>query len=162
MFCPSCGAENTGLKYCNRCGANLSANTPPEIVLVNLTKPAVLIGIILSFLTLGGFGILVAGARMLASVVRGEDPVIALIVLGMATILIVDIILLRQLTKLISAALKTDGTRLSAPATQAPQLPRPATQFIPAASVTENTTRFLENDYRAPAEPQPATKREPN
>jgi len=30
MFCPICGAESTqGLNYCKRCGAGLSASTPP-------------------------------------------------------------------------------------------------------------------------------------
>src|SRR5262245_25534122 len=30
MYCPVCGAESTqGLNYCKRCGAGLSASTPP-------------------------------------------------------------------------------------------------------------------------------------
>lgn len=162
MFCPSCGTESTGLKYCNRCGANLSALMHPEVVQISLTRPATLIGIIMTFLTLGGFALLIAGARMLAPVVQGEDPVIAMIFMGMVIILIVDIFLARQLTKLINASLagntKTSATRVPA-AVNAPQLSRPDTApFLPASSVTENTTRFLESDYRAPVEPQPAEK----
>lgn len=158
MFCPSCGTESTGLNYCNRCGANLGPLTAPtEIVQVNLTKAAVMIGIVVLFLTLGGFGLLVGGARALASVVTGSDPLIAMIMMGMIVILTVDIFLLRQLTKLINAALRSDSTKGSrnqmASAVNAPQLPRPATaQMFPAASVTENTTRFLEEAYRAPVE----------
>ena len=107
MFCPSCGTESTGLKYCNRCGANLAAlGTPPEIIQVNLTKPAVLIGIIMTLLTLGGFTLLIIGARLLASVMHGDDPLMGLIIMGMIVILVIDIILGRQLTKLINAALR--------------------------------------------------------
>ncbi|MGZ8869796.1 MAG: zinc ribbon domain-containing protein [Pyrinomonadaceae bacterium] len=163
MFCPSCGTETTtGLKYCNRCGANLSALMHPEVVQVSLTRPATLIGIIMMFLTLGGFALLIAGARILASVINGNDPLIAVIFMGMLTILVVDIFLARQLSKLINAALT--GSAKAAPARVAPpitaqQLPRPDTApFLPASSVTENTTRFLESDYRAPVEPQPGEK----
>ena len=162
MFCPSCGTESTGLKYCNRCGANLSALMNPEVAQISLTRPATLIGIIMMFLTLGGFALLIAGARMLAPVVQGEDPVVAMIFMGMVIILIVDIFLARQLTKLINASLtgntKTSTTPVPA-AVNAPQLPRPDTApFLPASSVTENTTRFLESDYRAPVESQPGEK----
>jgi hypothetical protein len=165
MFCPSCGTETTtGLKYCNRCGANLAALTSqPEIVQVSLTQPAVMIGIAMTFLTLGGFALLIAGARILASVITGNDPLIAVIFMGMLTILVVDIFLARQLSKLINAALggtKKDTANRVNPPVAAPQLPRPNTAPIfQPPTVTENTTRFLENDYRAP-EPQPVEKRE--
>jgi len=133
----------------------------PEVVQVSLTRPATLIGIIMTFLTLGGFALLIAGARTLAPVVQGEDPVVAMIFMGMVIILIVDIFLARQLTKLINASLtgpKTSARGVPA-AVSAPHLSRPDTApFLPASSVTENTTRFLESDYRAPVAPQPAEK----
>ena len=163
MFCPSCGTESTGLKYCNRCGANLAELTSPsEIVQVNLTKPAVMLGIILAVVTLGGFALLVIGAGTLATVTPAVDPLIALIFLGIATILTIDILLIRQLSKLISAALGTDQgkkRKQTIVAANAAQLPRANTApFLPASSVTENTTRFLESDYRAPVAPPPAEK----
>ena len=162
MFCPSCGTESTGLKYCNRCGANLSALMNPEVVQISLTRPATLIGVIMTFLTLGGFALLIAGARALAPEVKTSDPLIAMVFMGMLTILVVDIFLARQLSKLINAALS--GTvkppvNQVAPSFTAPQLPRPDTAPIfQAPSVTENTTRFLEGDYRAPVAPPPAEK----
>lgn len=168
MFCPSCGTESTGLKYCNRCGANLAALTPqPEIIQVSLTQPAVMIGITMAVLTLGGFGLLIGGARMLASVISGNDPLIAVIFMGMLTILVVDIFLARQLSKLINAALtgtaKPTSNRFAPPPVAAQQLPRPnAAPIFQSPSVTENTTRFLESDYRAPAEPELTDKRESN
>ena len=162
MYCPSCGSEATsGLNYCNRCGANLSALTNPEIVQVSLTRPATLIGIVMTFLTLGGLVILIAGARILASVITGNDPLIAFIFMGMVLITVVDIFLARQLSKLISAALggSTKAATRVAPPVTAPQLSRPNTApILHAPSVTENTTRFLESDYRPPVEPEPAEK----
>ena len=164
MFCPSCGAETTtGLNYCNRCGANLSALMHPEVIQVSLTRPATLIAIAMAFLTLGGITILIAGARILASVITGNDPLIAFIFMGMVLIMVVDIFLARQLGKLINAALtgstKPAPARMAPPIT-APQLQRPDTApILQTPSVTENTTRFLESDYRAPVESQPADKR---
>ena len=165
MFCPSCGSEaTTGLNYCNRCGANLAAlMSQPETVQFNLTRPATILGITIAFLTLGGFAVLIGGTRALASIIVGNDPLIAVIFMGMLTILVVDIFLARQLSKLINAALsgmaKPTPNRVAPPVTPQ-QLPRPNTAPIfQSPSVTENTTRFLESDYRAPAEPQPAEKR---
>lgn len=153
MFCPSCGTESTGLKYCNRCGANLAAlGNPSEVVQVNLTKPAVLIGIIMMFLTLGGFTLLMVGARMLASVMHGDDPLMGLIIMGMLVIMIIDIILARQLTKLINAALRGSSQPTFAAPNPPAQLPHPVQQFGPAGSVTENTTRFFEGAYRGTSE----------
>jgi hypothetical protein len=151
MFCPSCGAENSGLKYCNRCGANLAApQSQTEVTVVNLTKPAVLIGIMLVLITLGGFGLLVGGALALAPALKGSDPLMAMILFGMIVILTVDIFLVRQLTKLINAALKSDGAGVARPqihnVPHQRSFPSPeTTHFIPASSVTDNTTRFLEN-----------------
>src|SRR5713226_5201586 len=108
MFCPSCGTEDTiGLPYCNRCGANLGGMiaSQTEPVIVNLTKPTLIIAATLAVLTLGGFAGLIGGALSLASVVHSSDPLIAMIIFGMLTIMIVDIFLVRQLSKLISASL---------------------------------------------------------
>ena len=132
--------------------------TQPEIMQVNLTRPATLIGIIMTFLTLGGFALLIGGARALASVISGNDPLIAVIFMGMLTILVIDIFLARQLSKLINAALsgvaKPPPNRIVQP-NIAQQLPRPNTApILQAPSVTENTTRFLEQEYRAPTEAQ--------
>lgn len=162
MFCPSCGTESTGLKYCNRCGANLGPlAAPTEVVQINLTKPALIIGIILAVLTLGGFALLIAGAGMLATVTQAVDPLIALIFMGIVTILTADILLIRQLSKLVTAALSNQTARSpkTITAEPVPQFSRANTApFLPATSVTENTTRFLESDYRAPIEPKPSEK----
>src|SRR5258705_13924429 len=68
MYCPSCGNEiAVELKYCNRCGANLSLPTasfptmmaaPP----VKLTIPSIVLGLT----TIGGLGIIFGGASEFA------------------------------------------------------------------------------------------------
>lgn len=163
MFCPSCGSEYTvELKYCNRCGANLNTGTnQPQVIQVNLTKPTLIIGIVLTLLTLGGFGALIGGALALSTVVRGDD-FLAVPVFGMMFICIIDILLIRQLSKIISASLKAsvDSEIKSVPApSQFTRLDRHSTaQLTPAPSVTENTTRFFEPTYRQTPEPVPRDK----
>lgn len=161
MFCPSCGTEYTiELNYCKRCGANLSSalTTQPETASVNLTKPTLVIGATLAVFNLGGFVALMAGVVGLASVVHGDDPLIALIFFGMIIMLTVDIFLVRQLSKLISALLKSDSPKniknirkTAAPLPVVTQLPPlSSAQPSPAPSVTENTTRLFEPAYSEP------------
>ncbi len=123
MFCPSCGTEHSlELRYCHRCGANLSALIQPEITPVSLTKSVLIIGITLTCLTLGGFGALIGGATALAEVVHGNDPLMAMIFFGMMVILTIDIFLLRLLTKLINAALKSESSKADPSKRQSPLL----------------------------------------
>ncbi len=155
MFCPSCGIEYTvGLNYCNRCGANLSLTlgTNAEVAPLNVTKPALIIGATLLILTLGGFAGLITGAIEMARAVGGGDLSMALVFLGMVTILIVDVSLVRQLSKLINASISSHN--LPQPR-KAPSLfqkfSRPSTgRLEPAPSVTENTTRFFERPHASP------------
>src|SRR5437773_4415501 len=102
MFCPSCGTEySIELKYCNRCGANLGSIALPsaEPVILNATKPTLIIGTLMLLVTLGGFGGVIAGAIGMARVPHGDDPVMGVVVFGMLAILIVDFFLARLLSK---------------------------------------------------------------
>jgi len=161
MFCPSCGTESTGLNYCNRCGANLSGpiTTTIDVAPINLTKPILIIGAITLFLTLGGFVMILAAATDLASRTGGGGDLPKMIVaFGMITVLTLDILLLRQMSKLINAALSPER-RAKGKSVPQPQktfhLPQPATaRLAPGASVTENTTRFLDN-YPPSSMPEP-------
>jgi hypothetical protein len=125
-------------------------------VIINVTKPALIIGTLMTLVTLGGFGAVIAGAIGMAQVLHGDDPVMGVVVFGMLAILIVDIFLARMLSKLINAAL----TSTSNPRSAHPSMPAGPAQFQTATttarlqampSVTENTTRFFE-PYRAPAD----------
>ncbi len=133
---------------------------------ITVTKPTLIISLTLAVLTLGGFAGLIEGAKGLAPFVRSGDPLIALILFGMITILTVDILLIRQLSKLITAALSS--TVQPQPKRQSPiaahpnpQLQRPITARLDTApSVTEHTTRFFEPVYRSPAEAKEPANRE--
>ena len=160
MFCPSCGAEYTiELKYCNRCGANLGALTaaPTEVISINLNKAIAAISTALAVVTGAGFVAVVVGAAKLSErTALGGDPIIALIVMGMLTILATDFFLIRQLSRLITASLSSGRTSpkpLSAPAGSflPPQPNTSRLERVP--SVTESTTRFLEPTYSKPSEP---------
>ena len=159
MYCPSCGSEYTvELKYCNRCGANLGAGLEEQnqIVPISLTKPTLIIGAVLAVLTIMGFGMVIAGAVELSHNPRfGEDAIAAIVVPGMLTILVIDILLVRQLSKIITASLSS-STQVQPKRTKAlpnptmAQLPQPPTSRLQGVpSVTEGTTRFFE-PYRAP------------
>ncbi len=171
MFCPSCGAEYTiELKYCNRCGANLSnlTSAEPIVTAVDVTKSLAIIGTTMAGLNLGGFVAVIAGATALASKSFATDPIMAIVMLGMITILVTDIFLARQLSKLISASLSSPKPPKfkQPPAAATPaqlRQPQPA-QLQGAPSVTENTTRLFEPAYREPAttnDPAIAKKLEP-
>ena len=166
MFCPSCGAESVGLNYCNRCGANLTApNAAPIVQLapISLTKPILIIGALIAAITLVGFLGIIQGTIDMAQ--RGAGNVApALPIFGLPCILVIDILLIRQLSKLISAALHPHHLQTPVAPTYVPNDPR----FMPptmtarlegAPSVTENTTRFFEPTYGEP-QPVPRDKRD--
>jgi hypothetical protein len=166
MYCPSCGTEYTiELKYCNRCGANLNTEmaTQSQLVPVSLTKPAIVLGTILTMLTLGGFGVLISGAVELSRAARLDpDGITGIVITGMLTILITDVFLVRLLTKIINASLSSSAqtqprrpNSLANPSSV--QLPQPATARVQGVpSVTEGTTRFFE-PYATSGEAQDRT-----
>ena len=165
MYCQFCGAESTGLNYCKRCGANLTApNTAPVVQFapINLTKPILIMGILIALITLGGFAGIVSGTiEMVERGAGGVSP--ALPIFGLPCILVIDILLIRQLSKLISAVLSPNRLQVPQPLAPMPSDPRfvpsTATARLEAApSVTENTTRFFEETYRPPAEPEPRNR----
>jgi hypothetical protein len=157
MFCPSCGTEDTiGLPYCNRCGANLSsALLPvPDVAPISVTKPILIIGVVMLFLTLGGFAGVLSSAIELATGPKGGDLSMAVVFFGMVTILTIDILLFRLLSKLINAALSSHKVPAKKQTMQSQDqlrfAPPTTARLEPAPSVTENTTRFFEPIYREP------------
>ena len=168
MFCPSCGAESPiELNYCNRCGANLNSTliSQAEVPSVSLTKPILIIGLVVLFVTLGGLGGIVSGT--IEMVRAGAGPVSpAIPVLGIPMILTIDIMLLRLLSKLVNASLSSNrALPAKKPATYLSHelhspIASPA-RLQPGASVTENTTRFFDQyDSTPAADPLPAKKKD--
>jgi len=156
MYCPSCGAELTlELKYCSRCGANIAAPTTParELVPISLTVPAMVIGLAVAIITLGGFGVLIEGATKLAQVFHVPDPIMGIIMFGMSTIVVCDILLLRLLSRIVNAALNAKKETPSLPKLQSRETPRQLSpKLVPVPSVTEHTTRTFAPISRDPSD----------
>jgi len=155
MYCSSCGAESAlDLNYCNRCGANMIQTLAPsqQLAPLNITKPALVIGLTTVFLTLGGFAVLGAAAFSLAQVFHQTDPIMAIVMFGMATIMISDIMLLRLLSRIVRSSLETKQV-VQLPK---PTAPTPARQLSPrlepVPSVTEHTTRTFAPVFRDTAD----------
>jgi len=153
MYCSSCGAERSlDLNYCSRCGASTAAET--ELVPINLTKPALSIGLTVALITLGGFALLITGAVKLAEVFRVPDPIMAIILFGMLTILFCDVMLIRLLSRIVNASLDAKNEKSLT-------LPKPVTRdtarqlnprYEPVPSVTEHTTRTFSPVFREPSD----------
>ena len=153
MYCSTCGTESIqGLNYCNRCGATLNTQSPvtPSF---SLTWPMLILGGLVAFITLFGFMAAIMGASELARRGFEHESAMVPLVFGMITILVVDVLLLKQLSRIINVSLQA-GT--PAPAKHAKEFAEPgqtrrkleAPTFEPVPSVTENTTRTFEPVYR--------------
>ena len=142
MYCANCGTPLTqGLSYCNRCGANLKE------------RPEVSTGAISAFLTaitlLGaiGLGVMFGGAVVLRKGAGLSQELIGVFMLFTFLITgMVEIMLVRNLSKLTSANEKEKKNYLPAPqlVPQDLRLTQGMPLGEPVSSVTENTTRTLE------------------
>ena len=156
MFCQSCGNEYAQeTSYCKRCGASLNApavSVQQALAPASVTKPIILISVTLLLLTFGGFIAVIEGARDLSFAQVSRDASTAVVVLGLLTILISDIMLLRLLSRLVNATIGAAGSvkQLKADRSAPPPLQIPARPFVPASSVTEHTTRTLDPVLREP------------
>jgi len=109
MFCPACGAETKeGLRYCNRCGANLVAErtAPPRLfTMIVVLSVVVLLAIIIGFLM-----IFFLGAELLG---RGNVEPIAYLFLTALSLVVLAVIwfIVRQLARLINVYLETSETK---------------------------------------------------
>jgi hypothetical protein len=154
MYCPTCGNEITvELKYCNRCGANLTLpamSAPVVLAPVRLTVPSIVLGITI----LGGLGVIFGAASDFARNGLHPAAIVWMVLLSAATLFGCVGLLIRFLTKML-----TLGREL-APPQQQPRptfTDRPTVQHLPprmepVPSVTENTTRTFAPLYREPAD----------
>ena len=152
MYCPTCGNEITvELKYCNRCGANLTlpaTSAPMVLAPVKLTIPSIVLGITI----LGGLGVIFGAASDFARQGLHPAAIVWIVLFSAATLFACVGLLIRFLTKMM-----TLGRELAPPQSQ----PRPAfsdrppvhhlpPRMEPVPSVTENTTRTFTPVYREP------------
>ena len=110
-------------------------------------------GVLILFITLGGFAGIISGTiEMVQNGAGNMSP--ALPIFGLPCILTIDILLIRQLSKLITAALSPNRLQPKTLAAQSQNdlrfAPTTTARLEPGTSVTENTTRFFEPAYREP------------
>ena len=159
MYCPSCGSEiSVELKYCNRCGANLSLIPPdyaaPVIKPMKLTMPAIVLGLMVTI----GIGLIFSGATELAQRQLHPAAITWMVIFGMATLFGCTALMLRFWLKVFSlnreSYLPPNQNQLRPPM----QTPLPRQQFPPrlepVPSVTENTTRTFSPAYREGSDPR--------
>lgn len=150
MYCSACASPVTpGLKFCNRCGANLNKEETKGTSVAN----SLITGVVL--IAIFGLGIMFGGAIALKQGGNLANDVIGIFMLF--TFLIVgtaEIFLLRQLSRVLGAPAGSHQIENQAPLFQPAQsLPvrelravRDLPETIP--SVTEGTTRTLEHSVR--------------
>jgi len=157
MFCPSCGAEGTGLNYCNRCGANLSgiptSYPVPVVKPVRLTLPAIVLGLTVT----GGIGIILSAATELAQRQLHPAALTWMVIFSMATLFGCTALILRFWLKVLSLNRESYELQNQHQARPPMQIPPPRQQFPPRLepipSVTEHTTRTFSPAYREGSDP---------
>jgi predicted nucleic acid-binding Zn ribbon protein len=149
MYCSACGSPVTpGLKFCNRCGMSLGKD-PVESSHAGITTALITSIVIVG---VGGLGILLAGALNLKTNGQlGNDAVAIFMFLTFLLVAIVELFLLRQLSRVLGTGGNNRQVdqphQLFQPASESPNELR-ATPLRalpePIPSVTEHTTRTLE------------------
>lgn len=147
MYCQTCGNESAiELKYCNRCGANLSTTTTTLVPAapVKLVVPSIVLGATVIF----GLGMIVSAAAQLANSGIPAGAIVAMILFCTATLFGCMALMIRFWTNLITLQRGTTIQQHLPPAVERPpafqQLPP---RLDPVPSVTEHTTRTFSPVY---------------
>ncbi len=167
MYCQSCGNEiSVELKYCNRCGANL---TVPEAYPmlpakpVRLGLPTIVLGLTVTI----GLAIIFSNATELAQMHLHPAAIAWMTIFGLAALFGCTALILRLLLKVLAMNRETYQPQLQLrPPVHVPaQMSAPRQQFQPRVesrleprleplpSVTENTTRTFSPVYREGSDP---------
>lgn len=153
MFCPSCGiALPQQLKYCNRCGAQLTAKDTELVAIYEKRMESEMEG--LFWITVFGLGLLVGGLVVLKNALGlGEGLLYAYTLLCSLALIMYFGLGVWQIRRLARSSREAVGTLepgrvetnelapVQTPATLEPAKPGPA------LSVTERTTRTLEPEH---------------
>ncbi|HSO75554.1 MAG TPA: hypothetical protein VLU47_12030 [Blastocatellia bacterium] len=144
MFCSSCGVDSVeGLRYCKRCGANLTAAfgaSPPAKIPVAL---AVTFLIVIGGVFCVGLGLPMAAAQDMKNTGFSTSEMMILFMAAFGLTLAIAAMLVWLFLRLIKQPYQTDPVRaieLPPGETARPQIAAPPQSV---GSVTENTTRTL-------------------
>ena len=143
MYCDRCGKQiDESLNYCNSCGAQLRRdNPPPKLAGVMIAS--------LAFIAITGLIVL---AWLLVNLVDRmgpkPEPLFAFAAVYLTTLFGICFMLMRQVSKVIDAELRSRDFPQRTSSPPAVQLPPRSTsqleEFREPASVTDHTTRTLE------------------
>src|SRR5262245_6151345 len=115
MYCSGCGtALSPGLSYCNRCGMSLKERTESKTSHVAAFLTAI------TLIAIGGLGIMLGGALTLTREAQLKEELVGFFMFFVFMIVLVtEILLVRQLSKLTSAATKIIEVPVTATASPA-------------------------------------------
>lgn len=146
MFCPSCGiALPQQLKYCNRCGAQLTTSKETELIAIfEKRMESEMEG--LFWITVLGLGLLIGGLVVLKKVLEfGEGLLLAYMLLCAAALVMYFGLGVWQIRRLTLSSREASGAVQPARVeTNELSAARPQAILEPASGVTEHTTRTLE------------------
>ncbi len=141
MFCASCGTLiNTKLNYCNRCGARVDKLAVSE----NKSEALQYLSMATGFVGLGGLGLTVGLIAILLNFSVHSEVVVMLALAFLTAVFGISFLMIQQISRMTNTSQASsknvfENSQLSSSNTVQLEEPR-----IPAASVTENTTRILE------------------
>lgn len=142
MYCERCGRQiDETLNYCNSCGAQLRReNPPPKLAGVMIAS--------LAFITIFGLIVLAWLLVNLFDRTPNPEPLLAFGAVYLFALFGICFLIMRQVSKLIDADLRSrDFPQRTSPPTVVQLPPRSTSQleeFREPASVTDHTTRTLE------------------
>jgi len=143
MFCSSCGvALAQHLKYCNRCGANLTTANEAVVKKAEKRLDEYLDG--LFWLTVFGLGLILGGTALMQKLQVGSGLMIAYMVLSSAAFLVNFWLNMREVVR-ITRSSREQPDAIAGESLNTHELnPMNAQSLVNASpSVTENTTREL-------------------
>ncbi len=159
MYCPSCGNEITvELKYCNRCGANLSAipsdySTPVVVKPMRLGFPAIVLGLTVTI----GIGIIFSSATELAQRQLHPAAIAWMVIFALGTLFGCTALMIRFWLKVLSMNRESRQPQTQNQLRPPMHATLPRQQFPPRLepmpSVTEHTTRTFSPAYRERSDP---------
>lgn len=158
MYCPSCGNEiSVEVKYCNRCGANLTTlpeSYPlPAIKPVRLGLPAIVFGLTITI----GLGIIISGAAELADRNLHPAAIAWMVIFSLATLFGCTALMVRFWLKVLAMNREVyqPPSQLRQSTQTSVQIPPPQfrPRLEPMPSVTEHTTRTFSPAYREGSDP---------
>ena len=159
MYCSTCGTPlSAELSFCNRCGTSLKKERPVDnekSIVAALTTAMILIGI-------AGLGLIIGGSIALKVAAQLAEPGVVMFMLLSFTIIGgVEFMLSRQLSRVLGKGREQERLEQTAqPLFQPAMMPASEARAghlrslpEPIPSVTENTTRTLENSlWNSPRE----------